>query len=309
MLNLSRLLRPGIGQLGTYSPRPLSYENAKPRFAKVALNPPKISIVIPSYNQGKYLEHTLRSIIDQNYPNLEIFVVDAGSTDETLTVIRRYESVITGWVSEPDGGQTAAINKGFRWTTGEIMAWINSDDLVAKGALHLVAAHFLAHPDTDVVYGDRILIDENGHEIGRWIVPFHSERVMKWADFIPQETLYWRRSAWDLTGQSLDEGFRFAMDWDFLLRLVNANMKFAHIPSFLGLFRVHRSQKTSTQIASVGALEMRRLRIRELGREVSSKEVVANIVPFLLLSRLLEILAWGGKFLHRRNRWRKSRFL
>lgn len=260
---------------------------------------PKISIVIPSFNQGRYLEQTLRSIIDQNYPNVEIVVMDGGSTDDTLAVIHRYEGALAAWVSEPDGGQTAAINKGFSLTTGEIMAWINSDDLVAKGALHRVAEHFLLHAATDVVYGNRILIDENGLEIGRWLIPYHSERILKWADFVPQETLYWRRSAWNAVGQSLDESFRFAMDWDFLLRLTTANMKFDHIPVFLGFFRIHGEQKTSTQIDSIGGQEMRRLRQRELGRLISRKELIATVTPFLLISRWLEICAVCRKFLGR----------
>src|SRR5205085_11570381 len=125
-----------------------------------------------------------KSILDQNYPDLELIVVDGGSKDETVAVIKQYAARIAWWVSEPDSGQTEAINKGFARSSGEIMAWINSDDLAAPGSLFRVADWFATHPETDVVYGDRLLIDENGGEVSRWILPAHSSRVLEWADFI-----------------------------------------------------------------------------------------------------------------------------
>ncbi len=250
---------------------------------------PKISIVVPSFNQGRFIAATLQSIVDQNYPKLQLIVVDGGSKDETVEVIKQYAAHIDWWVSEPDSGQTAAINKGFGRSSGEIMAWINSDDLAAPGSLFRVADWFAAHPETDVVYGDRLLIDENGDEVSRWILPSHSRRVLDWADFIPQETLYWRRSAWNLVGARLDESFRFAMDWDFLLRLSSKQVNFEHLPFFLGMFRVHQNQKTSSQMTSVGQQEMQILRRRSLGYTPTRLQLIFNTVPFLLRTRLLEI--------------------
>lgn len=250
---------------------------------------PTISIVVPSFNQGRFIAATLQSIVDQNYPNLQLIVVDGGSKDETVDVIKQYAAHIDWWVSEPDSGQTAAINKGFGRSSGEIMAWINSDDLAAPSSLFRVADWFAAHPETDVVYGDRLLIDENGDEVSRWILPSHSRRVLDWADFIPQETLYWRRSAWNLVGARLDESFRFAMDWDFLLRLSSKQVNFEHLPFFLGMFRVHQNQKTSSQMTSVGQQEMQILRRRSLGYTPTRLQLIFNTVPFLLRTRLLEI--------------------
>ena len=123
---------------------------------------PKISIITPSYNQGNYLEETIRSLILQNYPNFELFIVDAGSKDNTLEVIRQYEPWITRWVSEPDRGQSHAIRKGLAWATGDIINWINSDDIVAPGAFARIAAEFdLTHYDVLCGNGDYFVNDLN----------------------------------------------------------------------------------------------------------------------------------------------------
>lgn len=288
-LSIKSLLRPGVGQLGTHLPRPVSIDLTAPSKQWSDQPLPRISIVVPSFNQGKFIEATLQSILDQRYPNLELIVVDGGSTDTTLAVIKQYEAYLHWWVSEPDSGQTEAINKGFMRSTGDVMAWINSDDLVASGALHQVADYFFKHPETQVVYGDRILINEEGLEIGRWILPRHSNRVLKWADFVPQETLYWRREAWNLIGARLDETFRFAMDWDFLLRLSAKLIEIRHLPFFLGLFRVHHQQKTSSQMSSFGKEEIRIIRHRELGFQPTRRQVLLNTVPFLLAAKFHEL--------------------
>ncbi|MBB4571677.1 glycosyltransferase family 2 protein [Rhizobium leucaenae] len=285
---LLRSLRPGIGQLGTYPPRALSWPPRKSKNSAAGVLYPKISIVVPSYNQGDYLGHTLKSIISQDYANLELIVVDGGSTDATLQVIKQYESYLAWWVSERDAGQAAAINKGFQRSSGEIMAWVNSDDMVAPGALRRVAEHFMANPRTQAVYGDRIVIDEAGYEIGRWVLPYHSAKLLKWVDFIPQETLYWSRSAWDLVGGRIDERFSFAMDWDFLLRLSNKDIVIQHLPIFLGFFRVHGFQKTSSQMSSVGAKEISAIRVRELGITPSQWKVLLRSVPFLFAAKWCE---------------------
>lgn len=252
-------------------------------------NAPKISIVVPSLNQGRFIGATLQSIVDQAYPNLELIVVDGGSTDDSFSIIQKFESHITWWVSEPDQGQAAAINKGFRKATGEIMAWINSDDLMMPGALHHIADFFSKQPDAQVVYGNRILIDECGQEIGRWILPVHSNNVLLWEDYIPQETLYWRRGAWNAIGSQLDESFRFAMDWDLLLRFFRARVKIERLPFFLGLFRIHPLQKTSSQMASIGKEEMQRLHCRELGFIPTRWQRIMRTAPYLLAAKLHEL--------------------
>jgi len=288
-VSVNRMLRPGVGQLGTYSPRPVSLRLVRPNNQLCGKALPRVSIVVPSFNQGRFIGATLQSIIDQQYPNLELIVVDGGSTDNSLSVIKQYEAHLTWWVSEPDSGQTAAINKGFLRSTGEIMAWINSDDLVASGGLFRVADYFVQHPDTQAVYGDRILINEEGLEIGRWILPYHSSGVLPWNDFVPQETLYWTRKAWDLIGGRLDENFHFAMDWDFLLRLSAKQINIQHLPAFLGLFRVHHQQKTTSQMSSIGQQEIRIIRRRELGFHPTRWQLILNTAPFLLAAKFHEL--------------------
>lgn len=277
---LPRLLRTKLGRLVQYPPRPLR-AGRLPAITEL-LDPPSVSVVIPSYMQGRFVDRTIRSIIDQRYPALELMVQDGGSKDETLDVLRKYEKRLTSWFSEPDSGQSEAINRGFARSNGEIMAWINSDDLLLPGALHLVAEFFLSHPKVDVLYGNRLMIDEKDCEIGRWILPGHDGRLLSWVDFVPQETLFWRRRIWEKVGARVDESFRFAMDWDLLLRFRNAGAVFAHLPHFLGAFRVHDRQKTSAEMDTVGEVEMKFLRSRELGRVPSRWEFRRAIAPYVV---------------------------
>ena len=149
-----RQLKPRLGVLNQYPPHelhvPASYSN-KLSLAIV----PKISIVTPSYNQSVFLERTLKSVLDQSYPDLEFYVQDGGSTDGTVDVLKRYSDRLAGWASCADNGQSHAINVGFSKTSGEIMAWLNSDDILLPGTLSYVANYFSRHPDVDVVYGHR----------------------------------------------------------------------------------------------------------------------------------------------------------
>src|SRR5690606_26461081 len=117
--------------------------------------------------------------------------------------------------------------------------------IILPGALDYVAAFFEANPEIDAIYGHRIVIDEDGRDIGRWVLPPHSDDILDWADFVPQETLYWRRSAWQRIGAQLDESYTFAMDWDLLIRLRETGARFSRVPRYLGGFRAHSAQKTS----------------------------------------------------------------
>jgi hypothetical protein len=161
------------------------------------------------------------------------------------------------------------------------MAYLNSDDLLLPGALHYVASYFAAHPDVDVVYGHRVIINTNSAEIGRWVLPPHDSDVLSWADYVPQETMFWSRRIWTRIGAAMDESFRFACDWDLLLRFREAGARFVRLPRFLGAFRVHEEQKTSKQLVDVGASEMNRLRERYLGRAVEAEEIWHHIQPYL----------------------------
>ncbi len=235
-------------------------------------NPPLISIVTPSFNQGQYLAQTIESVLSQDYPRLEYIVQDGGSTDDTAAVLNRYRHRLHHCAMEKDNGQSHAINLGFAHATGEIMAYLNSDDLLLPGSLFAVAKFFEDHPDVDVVYGHRVVIDQRGDERGRWVIPPHDAEALRWADYVPQETLFWRRRLWDQVG-GIDESFRFAMDWDLLLRFQEANAKFHRLGRFLGAFRVHSSSKTVTVVNATGQEEMGRLRRRCHGRDVTPAEI------------------------------------
>jgi glycosyltransferase involved in cell wall biosynthesis len=286
---LIEILLPRLGHLSQYAPRPLTATKASQKIANTA-DLPKISIVTPSFKQGGFIERTLLSVIDQQYPALEYFVQDGNSKDKTVEVLQEYQEKLSGWASEKDSGQSQAINRGFAKTSGEIMAWLNSDDLLLPGSLQTVGDYFNRHPDVDVVYGNRLMIDGDDQEIGRWIMPGHDGNVLSWVDYIPQETLFWRRQLWDKVGGHIDESFCFAMDWDLLVRFRDAGAKFAHIPQFLGAFRVHSEQKTSAAINTVGFQEMDRIRQRLLGRIPSHPEIRRAVLPFLLKHIWVDIL-------------------
>ncbi|HYN55502.1 MAG TPA: glycosyltransferase family 2 protein [Methylotenera sp.] len=278
---IKRLIAPRLGNLNQYGPIPL--RDIPTQISSTAqANFPTISIVTPSFRQGHFIERTLLSVLNQKYPKLEYHVQDGGSSDNTIAILKRYEDKLSGWVSQKDSGQSQAINLGFANTSGEIMAWLNSDDLLLPGALAVVTDYFHKHPEVDVVYGNRLLIDETDMEIGRWIMPGHDSDVLSWVDYVPQETMFWRRSIWDKVGGQIDESFRFAMDWDLLVRFRDAGAKFAHIPRFLGAFRIHECQKTSAAINEIGHQEMDRIRERLLGRVPSRKEVRKAALPYLL---------------------------
>jgi glycosyltransferase involved in cell wall biosynthesis len=207
-------------------------------------------------------------------------VQDGGSSDETGEVLERYDSELTRWASEPDDGQADAINRGFAHTSGEIMAYLNSDDLLMPGSIAYVANYFVSHPDVDAVYGHRILIDEHDRQIGSWVLPPHDAETLAVADYIPQETLFWRRDLWNRAGGRIDPSLRFALDWDLLLRFRDAGANVVRLPRFLGAFRVHDEQKTTRQL-EVCEAETRILQRRVLGRALGDEEIHARVQPFL----------------------------
>jgi glycosyltransferase involved in cell wall biosynthesis len=277
---LAKLLRPRIGRLRHHKPCPL-YTPPHYRRQPPHRSWPRISIVTPSFNAARYLERTVSSVLDQQYPNLDYILQDGGSADGTDAILERYRPRLSHCSSEPDRGQSDALNRGFRHATGEILAYLNADDLLLPGSLHYVGAFFADHPIVDVVYGHRVLVDEEDREIGRWVLPPHDNDVLSWADYVPQETLFWRRRVWDAIGGRIDETLQFAMDWDLLVRLRDAGARFARLPRFLGAFRVHADQKTSARLDTVGALEMTRIRTRIHGHPVSIETISHAIRGYL----------------------------
>jgi hypothetical protein len=267
-----------IGILRHHSPEPLTLPTRYLR-TKAPDRAPLISIVTPSFGQGEFIERTMHSVLGQDYPTLEYVIQDGGSTDQTVEILRHHEAGLTHWESVPDAGQADALNRGFAHTTGEIMAYLNSDDLLLPGSLAYVARYFASHPSVDVVYGQRVMIDAVDRRVGIWVLPPHDDATMTLLDFVPQETLFWRRSVWDAAGGAFDTSFDFAIDWDLLLRFRDAGASFARLPRFLGAFRVHDAQKTQRQQALCD-IECDRLRLRVHGREVPHREAIERVAPY-----------------------------
>ncbi len=218
---------------------------------------PVISIVTPSFNQGSFVQRTVKSVFDQRYPRLEYIFMDGGSSDETLEQVSMWRDRFAHFSSGPDGGQSSAIADGFELATGEIMAYLNSDDVLLPGTLNFVADYFGRHPEVDFIYGHRCIIDENHQVTGHWILPDHSDFLMRRWDLIPQESCFWRRSLFERHG-NIDRSFDFAMDYDLFARYMETG-RFERVNRFLAAFRVHRNAKTSTQMQTTGTREIARV--------------------------------------------------
>lgn len=216
--------------------------------------PTRFCIVTPSYNTRRYLGACIDSVIAQNYDDLDYLVMDGGSTDGSVELLRSYGDGATGkprWISARDKGQSDAINRGFAQTspsTGdEILGWLNSDDTLAPGALHHVAEMFAKHPDADVVYGGATYIDARGKHISRCthIEPFSRYRLLHISDFIVQPATFFRRRAFDAVG-GVDVSLNWMMDWDLWIKFAKRGLRFVHTPRVLAHFRWLSENKTAS---------------------------------------------------------------
>jgi glycosyltransferase involved in cell wall biosynthesis len=182
---------------------------------------PKISVITPSYNQGKFLEQTIRSVLLQGYPNLEYIIIDGGSSDESVNIIKRYEQFLTFWVSERDRGQSHAINKGFARSTGEIMCWLNSDDFYLPGTLLTVAENLTGKTPAGAVVGHCIQVYEDGRPPYRGTGQYSGlERLLQfWKGYqMHQPSIFWKREVFEKVGY-LDESHHYIMDFDYWVRM------------------------------------------------------------------------------------------
>lgn len=209
---------------------------------------PKISIVTPSFNQGQFLEETILSVLNQNYPNLEYFIMDGGSTDNSMEIIKKYAPRLTCWESKPDRGQSHAINKGFKIATGELVAWLNSDDLLYPGALFEIAKVWSENPTIGFINGTSELIDESGNSKGKYFgdrFDFLESLTMSRNTVAQPSTFISRGSLLDLG--FLDEKLHMSMDWDLWLRIASRyDTKF--ISKVISKSRHWPMTKTNTQV-------------------------------------------------------------
>jgi glycosyltransferase involved in cell wall biosynthesis len=213
--------------------------------------------VTPSYNQGPFIEQTIRSVLLQRYPNLEYVLMDGGSTDQTPAILERYAQHFTHVESGRDAGQADAIRRGFDRSTGEIMGYLNSDDVLAPDTLFAVAAAFARDPGVDAIYSHRCSIGPDGTVLSYWRLPPHSDFLMKRWDLIPQETTFWRRRIYERVG-GLDPSYRFAMDYDLFTKfMLHGRMR--RMDCFYGAFRKHPEAKTSQLMETVGREEVQRV--------------------------------------------------
>ena len=204
---------------------------------------PRISLITPVFNSGKYIEHTIRSVLAQGYPNLEYFIMDGGSTDGTIDIIRKYESQISGWLSEPDNGMYDALSKGFARTSGEIMGWISATDQLHTGGLAVVGSVFRDLPEVEWITGRPTGFNDEGMttlvlDLPRW----SRSRFLAGANrYIQQESTFWRRSLWEKAGSRLDCSQRIVADFDLWLRFFR-HAKLYPVDALIGGYRVHAGQ-------------------------------------------------------------------
>jgi glycosyltransferase involved in cell wall biosynthesis len=237
---------------------------------------PSLSIITPSFNHAAYIEHTIRSVLDQGYPALEYQVMDGGSTDGTVDILRRYEGRLR-WVSEKDAGQGAAVNEGIRRTSGEIVGWINSDDLYAPGALAEVGRCFAEHPEVEWLFGRCPIVDREGRIQKGWITRYkefwmrrYSYRRLLVENFINQPAVFFRRRLFERAGP-VDPRYHCAMDYDLFIRM-GALARPAFLDRELAYFRISGDNKTSNHF------------VRSFTEELdAAKRLTAGRHPVLML--------------------------
>ncbi len=259
-------------------------EQFLPSFYDMGKTWPKISIVTPTFNQGQYIEETILSIVKQNYPNLEYFVIDGGSNDNTVESIKKYEKHLTYWVSEPDKGQANAINKGLEMATGEIFHWINSDDYLEKGALFEIAKAFV-ETGADVVAGKTVYFENERYEAPIQQAKLSAKGLIKWEKGVKfVQPGVWLKKEGIVNCMGIDEQFHYAFDWDLLIRYLCKHKKVTYIDSPFVFFRLHKNSKT------VSVLD----KFREEEERIIKK--IIEIPKFSLVHN-------AGKFRLRRTEW------
>jgi glycosyltransferase involved in cell wall biosynthesis len=260
---------------------------------------PKISIITPNFNGGAYLEETIQSVLSQNYPNLEYIIIDGGSTDDSIDIIIKYEKQLTYWVSEPDNGLYDAVQKGFDKSTGEIMAWINSDDLYHPKAFFTVAEIFSTLAEVNWLQGIPSVLDEMSRTVAvapikRWSKLDYYLGNFRW---IQQESIFWRRNLWEKSGEKMAVEMKYAGDLELWLRFFRFDRLYV-TAALLGGFRQRSKGQLSLEFLDQYVAEAKEKIREEVENKIPiiEKELVINIkkynaliniVPFKIIRRIL----------------------
>ena len=209
------------------------------------LGPPRISVVMPSYNQVRYIEEAIKSILDQGYPNLDFIILDGGSTDGSVEIIQKYENQLSYWRSRPDNGQTSALIDGFKLAKGELMGWVNSDDILLPNALEIMSSAYLANPEVELLFGNFFLINEMGSITRCQRVPqSRIEWFAKRGHWVFNGTgAFFSKRAYDEIG-GLNSDLSYVMDADLYVRMINNGIKYKHVGDYISAFRRHNEAKT-----------------------------------------------------------------
>ncbi len=247
---------------------------------------PLVTIVTPSFNQARFLPATMESVLNQTYPKIEYIVIDGGSKDGSVELIEKNADRLAYWVSEPDKGQTEAINKGFVRANGEILAWLNSDDTYEPDAVAQAVEKLVQNPDIGLVYGEANFINEHGQQIGRFpAAQTDYERLRRGYVHIPQQAAFWRADLWRQVGP-LDESLYFAMDYDLWLRLANISQIQYYPNRVWANFRLHGDSKTIAEDDRCW-MEMVQIHQRDGGRQVS-----ILTIKYILRKLLAPLVTW-----------------
>jgi glycosyltransferase involved in cell wall biosynthesis len=251
---------------------------------------PIVSIITPSYNQVRYLEEAIRSVLSQDYPNIEYIIVDGGSTDGSVEIIKRFADQLTWWVSEPDQGQADAINKGFLHASGDIIAWLNSDDSYLPGTVSKAVSYLMDHPEVGMVYAEANLVDGSGKILGQFPAQqTNLERMLRGSVHIPQQTTFYRADIWKKVG-GLNPSFYFAMDYDLWVRIAKISQP-VYVKQLWANFRLHGEGKSIISDDRCYP-EMLRVYQREKGNKLSLLAIRAFIRPLIFSWLPLRLRLW-----------------
>jgi glycosyltransferase involved in cell wall biosynthesis len=248
---------------------------------------PKISIVTPCYNSERYLEETILSVLEQNYPNLEYIIIDGGSTDGSVDIIKKYQHKLTYWISEKDKGMYDALQKGFAISTGEIMAWINADDLYYKKSFFIISELFQNFPEINWLVGAGSHIDENGRciSIGKSYKFTKYDFLMGNFKWIQQESCSWRRTLWEKAGSHLNTLFRYAGDFELWVRFFRSEQLYV-TDSLIGGFRLRSNNQLSLEGMDKYLAEAKSI----LSSEIITKKDKGVIKQYRIISQFLYLL-------------------